>query len=47
MGGICQDSINSYFINCANLSNLTGKWQSGAGGIIGVSRGDYNYIYTD
>ena len=45
MGGICCKATNSYFINCANLANLSGKWQSGAGGILGNSQGD-NYIYN-
>lgn len=45
MGGICCKATNSYFINCANLANLSGKWQSGAGGILGNSQG-YNYIYN-
>ena len=40
MGGICCKATNSYFINCANLANLSGKWQSGAGGILGNSQGD-------
>ncbi len=42
---------NSYFINCANLANLSGKWQTGAGGIIGNSgesetKVGNNYIYN-
>ena len=44
-------ALNSYFINCANLANLSGKWQTGAGGIIGSSgesetKVGNNYIYN-
>lgn len=34
-GGICQRSISSYFYNCYNVGTISGKWQSGAGGIVG------------
>lgn len=28
------------------MANLSGKWQSGAGGILGISRGESNSIYN-
>lgn len=37
-GGICQNSTSSYFYNCYNAGTISGKWQSGAGGIVGETK---------
>lgn len=42
-GGIAGRSDLSYFINCANIGDVSGKWQSGVGGIIGEASNSYIY----
>ena len=35
VGGICKTSSSSSFYNCYNVGTISGKWQTGVGGIVG------------
>ena len=46
VGGICNSSLGSKFINCYNIAKISGKWQFHAGGIVGSCDGDTEIFNT-